>query len=308
MTFSEALTRRHVPHRAGSGDRSKISLCCPFCQERGKPADTKFRLCVHATQLWGRCLHCDWKRKTGAVFAVLKQLGLPIREAQEVIGAGRPEAKDEERVVLPLDFQLLTHACDDLDLRARSYLLERGVTPEQIARHKLGVSYVGRYAYRIVFPVYADGVLCGINARDFTGRAKAKYLTSKTDKRIWGFDPEASTVVLSEGCFKALRLEQATDACSAALLGHDLTPRQLLQIQESCCERITIYPDVDAVGKKGAATVAERLIGEWRGKVRVACQVYQPADEAPLEDLRAALLSASEYSWGTRQKLLEPAR
>src|ERR1035441_2296744 len=121
MTFEQALLRRHIPYRM-SGDRTKISLCCPFCQ------DTKPRLAVHTTLGWAKCLKCNWSRRNG-VFAVLKQLGIN----EQVSGFEVQEASPDERVELPAYFQTLVHVYDDLDRQARKYVLDRGITKEQIA-------------------------------------------------------------------------------------------------------------------------------------------------------------------------------
>lgn len=298
MTFQEALLRRRIKFRT-SGDRSKILLNCPFCSSRGKPADDKFRLCVHATQGWGRCVHCDWKRKT-AVFAVLKELGIN----DSVNGFDEKPIQKDEPVFLPVDFQLLHRAYDDLDRQAKKYLIDRGVTEEQIIEKKIGVSYSGRFAYRIIFPVYNGSKLVGLNGRDFTGAGKPKYLTSKGEKSFYGFDSKAHTLVLSEGCFKALRIAQVTKACSAALLGHDLTNLQLEQLKASKCERIVLYPDIDEVGKKGFAKIADRLMEEFSATVSICWPVTLPADDAPLKEIKTLIENPLPYNWGTRQKLL----
>lgn len=44
MTLADVFARRGVKFRQ-SGD--KVSLNCPFCHARGKPADAKMRLAVH---------------------------------------------------------------------------------------------------------------------------------------------------------------------------------------------------------------------------------------------------------------------
>src|ERR1039458_8430880 len=92
MTFEQALLRRHISYRM-SGDRTKCSINCPFCPERGKPPDTRFRLAVHTQLGWGKCLHCGWSRRT-AIFAVLKQLGIN----EQVSGFEVQEVSSNERV------------------------------------------------------------------------------------------------------------------------------------------------------------------------------------------------------------------
>ena len=299
MTFADALLRRNVRFRVSGG--GKTHLNCPFCTERGKPTDTKMRLCVHSVQGWARCLHCDWKHRYGAV-TVLRRLGIDA----DIDGVARPEPeKAIEPVELPEDFQLLSKASDELDLQARGYLLGRGVTPKQIRENRIGVSYSGRYAYRVIFPVYVNGELRGLNARDFTGRRKPKYLNSVGDKWMFHFDPAARTVVLSEGVVKALRIERATGLSSASILGHDLTARQLEQVQSGACERVILYPDVDKVGRVGFCKVADAILESTGVRVDVVWPVPGPADDVPLKELHALVERfVVPYSWHLRLKML----
>lgn len=299
MTFQDVLIRRGIRYRI-SGE--KLHINCPFCILRGKPQDTKQRLCIHIKKQWSRCMHCDWKHKY-AVSAILKQLGIVADNIEISV-----EAKQEEKaevVTLPEDFQHLVKTTDDFDKQARRYLLGRGITKEQIRENNIGVSYVGRYAYRVVFPIYMDGVLSGINSRDFTGRLKPKYMTSRGIKCLYNFDPNAETTIFSEGVFKALRIAQVTKHGSAALLGHDLTDVQLGQIQQSHCKHVILYPDIDRVGKLGALKIADKLCENWQGRVSFIWPVLIPADEQPLEDLRNDLQhNRIPYSGLTRPKLL----
>jgi hypothetical protein len=315
MNFAQALLYKGVRFRE-SGD-GRTHLNCPFCPERGKPADTQLRLCVHAVQGWGRCMHCDWKHRW-AILPVLRQLGLAPEDLDlDLEGAG-PPAEPPEPVVLPEDFMRLTHAIDDLDQQALAYVRKRGVTPEQIRHHKIGVSYVGRYAYRVIFPLYVEGKLCGINARDFTGHQEPKYLLSKGEKHLYNFNPKAHTVILSEGVIKALKIEQVTPACSASLLGHDLTDTQFRQLKASACRHAILYPDPlflnrpyemthpsEFASRKGVLGIADRLAEDWSGKVSLVHPVKRPADDAPLSELKYNLEGrVIEYSAATRMKFL----
>ncbi len=297
MTLQDALDKRGIRYRQ-SGD--KIHLNCPWCPSRGKSPDTRMRLCVHAKDGWGRCMSCDWSRKT-AVNAVLKQLGI----VELVAGFSRADKPEAFHISLPGDFTpLWLPTTDAFDLQAQEYLRTRGITREQIRKYRLGTSYTDTYAYRILFPVYADHELKCINARDFTGRRKPKYLLSKGDKYLAFFDPEATCCVLSEGVIKALRIAQTTSDCSAALLGHDLTDIQLKQIQDSQCRAIILYPDTDAVGRKGFLKIADKLCENWKGEVAIVWPVTGAADDLPLRELdRLFQCNTVTYSPRLRHKI-----
>lgn len=298
MTLADALTRRGVRFRVSGG---KIHLNCPFCPSRGKPDDFKMRLAVDAKIGWGRCMHCDWKHRY-AVKTLLKQLGINA----EITGTETQSYVEEKTVVrLPEDFQVLTKVSEDLERQARKYVLSRGITSEQIRECHIGASYSGRYGYRIVFPIYNGKELLGFNSRDFTGKKTPKYLISKgLIKPLYHFDPNASSVILSEGIIKALRIAQVTDMNSASLLGHNLTDLQLEQIQASQCQHIVLYPDPDTVGRRGMLSVADKLNENWRGRVSFIWPIPGLADEIPLVDLKHSLVeNCIKYSGITRCKI-----
>lgn len=258
------------------------------------------RLCVHVTQHWGHCVHCSWSSRH-AVFPVLRALGI---EFTDVEGADLPTHTHTEPLSLPKDFMLLTHATDDLDQIALDYILKRGVTLDQIRRYRIGASFSGRFAYRIVFPIYADHKLKSLIARDFTGTQKPKYLLSTGDKYLWAFDPKASTCVLSEGVIKAARIQRVSHYNSAALLGHNLTPTQLEQLSVSACKTIILYPDPDAAGRNGAATIATQLSEAFPDRnIQIVWPIDEPADESELRIIQTNLAHSVAYSWNVHQQL-----
>ena len=237
-------------------------------------------------------MHCEWKSPKS-----IPNLLKAFRIAE--IPHGFEEDFEEliaERVELPVDFRLLCDPIDDLDRQAMAYLVRRRVSPSQMRTHGIGVSYVGRYAYRILFLARDGKELISINARDFTGRRIPKYLNSRGDKGIFAFNPTSKRIVLCEGAIKALCIRRAIAVSAGALLGSTLTDRQLRQLSESACEEIVLYPDPDAPGLAGVVKIADKLREGWRGSVKVAWPVDLPADEADLSDIRRAVESAVEYS------------
>jgi DNA primase catalytic core, N-terminal domain len=286
MTFLEVLNRRGISYKIHGPNSDKVSFNCLFCVQRGKRVDTNKLLCVHLKQGWSKCVHCDWSRRYG-IKAILHELDVSYEVDESVVIT----EKRIEPVTLPKDFQLLTKTYDELDRNARRYLIKRGVTPQQIRDNRIGVSFNGKFRYRIIFPIYEGKQLRAINARDFTDTQKPKYLNSKGDKYLFHFDPEAETVILSEGVIKCLRIAQVTDFCSTALLGHDLTDTQFSQIKRSKCKHVIIYPDPDTAGFKGAVKIADLLSSQWLNgfdtrSVSLVQSVSKPADEESLMRLK----------------------
>lgn len=284
MTLPETLARRGIRFRLAG---LKLHMNCIFCESRGKPTDTKMRLCIHLGDGWGKCLHCGWKHRYAAL-PVLKQLG--IQTAIEGMRLA-PVSETSARVTLPDDFQCLATVedGDDLEEAACQYVLSRGISRKQIRENNIGVSLTGRFAYRIIFPIYDNKTLVGMNARIFAGTRTPKYLLSKGEKYLYNFRPEAETTVFSEGVIKSLRIARVTKYGSAALLGHNLTDKQLEQIINSACKHVILYSDPDFVGRQGVVHIADKLIEHWKGRVSLVSPVPGPADEVPFRKLRSVL-------------------
>jgi DNA primase len=177
------------------------------------------------------------------------------------------------------------------------------VTREQIVEHRIGVSYGGRYGYRVVFPIMEGKTLRGIVTRDFTGTQTPKYLNSPGDKWFWGFQPEAETVVLAEGIIKALKIRTATGVSAAALLGHALTAPQRQQLDRSQCKHVVLWPDPDRVGRQGVCKIADDLVGSWPGAVSIVWPVVKPADDMTMAEIQDVWKNATPYTWCMCQRM-----
>ncbi len=298
MNIREELQQRRVSFRTSASDPNEIQFNCPFCLERRGEEDHLQCFHLNIKIGAGHCWHAQCDYRTRDVTPVLARLF----GDEEIVEELPPSI-----VSLPEDFQLLTRIYEESDREARDYILKRGITPEQIRKCHLGISYSGRYRYRIIFPITdVDNLtLYGITARDWTGRQKPKYLTNAGPKYLFNFDPDEEVCILSEGVFKALRIEQVTASCSASVLGHSLTPQQLEQIQKSKCQHVIIWPDLDTVGRIGATKIAEKLIEFWSGEVSIVWPLSLPADEEPLSDLEKSLSLARTYDWTLNQNLTQ---
>jgi DNA primase len=277
----DALLRRGIAFHRATSDPSEITICCPFC------ADARFRLGINIRKDVMHCFNCGAKsRKATEEISEVLSLGVLI------IGQGDLElgeiATEQPRLSLPDDFVRLSEPADDsLTRRALRYLLDRGVETWQIKRKKIGVSFVGRYAYRIVFPVYHGKVLDGLIARDFTGTQEPKYLNSAGARSVYGAPTEKKrSAILCEGIFDCLALErvlQEEDYDVLALLGHTLSGKQEEIL--SAYEDIVLWPDADVPGIKGFLDVAKQLALWHRIFVVPPSRVAKDAGDSPVEVL-----------------------
>ncbi len=306
MTFQNVLLKRGIRFHHSPSDPYEVAICCPFCVERGESADTRFRLGVNVQTGKAHCFNCRWKSNKSINY-ILRRLGLQqdtVDSYDQVVDERPPEI-----IRLPKDFTPLSGKLDSMDQEAYDYVIRRGVTPKQILRKNIGVSYLGRYAYRIIFPVMEGSKLRMIVARDFTGTEKnRKYLNSVGEKYLYNYRKSAESVILCEGIFKSLRLERAItgEEKAVALLGHDITEIQLAQLLKAGCKSALIWPDPDRAGSRGAISIASKLI-DANIETSVMMGVVKPADEEPISSLRYKLVTKSgiqKYSWQTQQTLL----
>jgi hypothetical protein len=299
MMLREVLVRRNIPWRIAPNNH--LSLCCPFCSGRGEAADTRFRFSINCSNGFALCFNCGWRSRHG-FSALQRQLALnDLQIDGEPLEAFAPTPVPR----LPDDFQCLTTVASDLDRQAQMYLLGRGVTLDQIKQRRIGVSFVGRYAYRVLFPVRDQGELKGFVGRDFTGQQFPKYLNSVGDKHIYGSGQPSSRIILSEGIFKSLRISRlGTGFSSMALLGNSISELQQEQLTRYGCREVVLWPDpTPYAGRKGFISVAEKLVVLGM-LVGVVWPVMQAADEEPLESMRETWRRVEGWSWGLRQRLL----
>lgn len=302
MTFLELLAHRGIPFRRSASDATRVYLCCPFCTDNHHSADTSFHLGVHFHRWLANCFRCGWKSSHGTQSKILRRIGVPQDLVQD---EETPQALRSPTPRLPSDFQLLssTRKGDTFAQQAYSYLKQRGVTQQQIQRNRIGFSMVGRFAYRIVFPVMVRKKLEGIVARDFTGTSPVRYLNSSGEKSLYNAPSafRARKVVLSEGIFKALALEQVTDYTSLAVLGHSLTGKQTQQLQDLGVGRVAVWPDPDRVGIHGALEIADALL-DMGVAVEMVAPPEQQADEMEAKELQRHWSARRPYDQNLRNR------
>lgn len=264
MDLRQALRARRIPlHEGRNGE---INICCPFCVEKGQQRlDDRFRLGINTRTGKAHCFNCGWSSHKNGVRLIARRLEM----GEITSGPSEKKEKKAEPVRLPEDFALLWDVRKDAWYRdAWTYLVRRQVTEQQIQEKRVGVSMTGRYAYRIVFPMYnGSNKLIGIVSRDFTGKQEPPYLNSRGDKGLYNLPAPKNrrhALVLTEGVFDALAVERATARLSnrpdtAAILGRALTPIQEAQLKESGYEAIILWLDGDGPGINGAIAIAKQL-------------------------------------------------
>ena len=264
MSLITELRRKRIPFGISASNSAEITLCCPFCVQRGHTADTEFKLGVNVKNGKGHCFRCDWKSQRSHWY-LARALDLGELNFGDFVHEEEKQVEQKE-LKLPPDFTRLWYRGKRpkgfLYEMAFNYLIERRVSLAQIEKHKIGVSFVGEFAYRIIFPVYQKGELIGIVARDFTDNQKAKYKNSVGKKYLYNLKSRHKrrfSAILCEGIFDCLALERTFPQYDViALLGHSLSEDQISDL--TWYHKLVFWCDPDRVGIKAFLSLAEQFV------------------------------------------------
>lgn len=160
----------------GFGAEGWVRVICPNCEAvDGKRRDN---MTINLETGYFQCWRCHVEGGTGDG----REVGSYARACRSIhimrLGDDAPPA-----VPLPDGFTSLADpvlATDPEALRARAFLLRRGVTMETSTEAGLGI-VVGRWKYseRVVVPIAVDGHVCGFTARLFVRPEETRQATAQ---------------------------------------------------------------------------------------------------------------------------------
>lgn len=272
MTLEElVVTVFEDPQERGGGEY--YCDCC-FCE------DSKHRLGINVETGVMHCFNCDEasgdrssvyrsRKKTYEKIAAATGIDDPFTQSDdedvEVLEKEAELKKGKPKVTtqLPKAYEPLWKGVNDaLGRKAIRYLTSRDVTMQQIKAHRIGFCGAGRYAYRIVFPVFYRRKCQGFVCRDFTGNAELKYLNSDGDKGLYNLPAKNNQkrfAVLVEGVFDVLAVERAKLSKYDVIggLGSKLKKSQYKKL--STYNKIVIWAEPDYAGVTGTIQRAKAL-------------------------------------------------
>ncbi len=197
----------------------------------------------------------------------------------------------------------------------RAYLARRHIPPDAIAAHRIGCVLVGRYAGRVILPVLDGGVVVAYQARDITGRARAKYLGPpglRLGEVLFNLDQARSheRIVVCEGIVSAL----CTGPDAVASFGKTLKPGQVVRLIEARRPVVILFDAAKAAtgaadAHAEAETAAARLHRAGLQAFVARLQEGDPADN-PRDVVRAAIEAAAPFDplARVRRQLHAPVR
>jgi DNA primase len=272
MLLDEILQSADVTVRPSRNDANEVTLCCPFCSERGESPDTRFRLGINVSQGLGHCYNCGWKGR--GILDIARQLchafGLVLKRKSLVEAAAIEPAKKvahkpvDSDSLFPVEYETFGAKPDEIESAAMSYLKSRGVSVLQIARHRIGYAAAGPMAWRVLFPVIdGEGNFHGCVGRAIVDGMRPKYLNTPGIKLLWNAQKSYGTAVVVEGVMDAIRTETALLArrgfTAVATLGSAATSVQVAQLRQF--EKVILLPDWDEAGVHGVSALASLCRG-----------------------------------------------
>ena len=199
--------------------------------------------------------HC-WVSNQGGHnhFQLLKALGADrslFKEMSDAVGSTyyTSEKKDDKQIILnlPKEAKPLWNGGDSLQkLHALKFVMERGLSMEDIIRYNLHYCLSGIYQNRILIPSYdSNGQLNYFVGRDFY-RSTMKYKNPPVPKDVIGFDLYVNwdePIVLCEGVFDAIAIRRN----AIPLFGKTVPKKLKRKIYEKNVTSIYILLDRDAI-------------------------------------------------------------
>ena len=198
--------------------------------------------------------HC-WVSNQGGhnLFQLLKQVNadrILFKELSDAVGSTyyTSDKKDDKQIILnlPKEAKPLWNGGDSVQkLHALKFIMERGLTMEDVVRYNLHYCLNGVYQNRIIVPSYdSNGQLNYFVGRDFYNGGM-KYKNPPIPKDIIGFDlyiDWSQPIVLCEGVFDAIAIKNN----SIPLFGKTILPKLFEKILTKKVKHIIISLDEDA--------------------------------------------------------------
>lgn len=310
MTLEELVINNMFPRKANR--TGEVWVRCPWC------GDDKYRMGINVINGLAHCFRASCEIRFNNKKALFRALS-EVFNNQESMDDQRVKEIKKTKVAytrppsLPKEFEALYTKEDDNDeihIKAMQYLINRGVTWEQIKKHKLGFCATGDYAWRIIIPIYRRSKMVAFTGRNFADvEVDPKYLNSRGIKYLYNVPRvKQNKCVLVEGPVDVWAVERAvTDIDALGRLGSGLTKITAKELRN--WDEIILWPDPD---KGGCTITISAAISLTKAGKKVS--VIMPHDddvdpgklgetEEGLKDIRVMIRSRILWSETTETKL-----
>ena len=204
---------------------------CPYC---GNP---KSNCEVNVEKMVFKCWACG---TGGTVRGMFYDFGLPVGLLPDTpLGRRHLTAAESAPVRMPAEAQEFWGEKAPLNEFALQYLTEiRGMTLEEVNRYQIVYAYKGKYASRVIWPLYEGSELVYFVARRFMKAAGRAYDYPEHRRRsitpIYTGTTNRLTLVLVEGVFEIPKIQRLGYSVMP-LLGSELNPAQMRKLVQVSC-------------------------------------------------------------------------
>lgn len=277
MTLEE-LVKNNIAWRKAAKP-GEVWVPCPWC------GDEQYRMGINVITGLAHCFRASCDTRYSDRRMLFRALSELFNSTERMDDARISKIKKPKKVhtghcSLPKEFEPLyldREATDEIEKQALAYLESRGVTWDQIKKHKLGFCAVGDYAWRIIIPIRRKGKVISFTGRNFAQEdVDPKYKNSPGSKYMYNVPKvRCHRAILFEGSFDVWAGERAVHRWDIlGRLGAGLTKKLIKDLM--AYDEICLWPDPDKGGCDLASSTAVAMTK--RGK---KVTVVMPEDGDP---------------------------
>jgi len=245
---------------------------CPYCGDH----QTHNHCYINVEK--GR-FYCHYCGEAGS----LRKLGKDFGDGAYV-DKEAPDYPKQERAKTDFEsFPKVTGMSSTMDRLALKYLINRGMTKDEIELYDVRFSSYGRYYGRVLFPVYENGKVVCFMGRAFVEALKPKWMFPHKDETMltaseclfgyeWSKVVYPTRIVLVEGAFDAIQINRLENVKTTALgiQGKKLSSVQLHKLL-SVQNNPEFYVMLDGNASRAELEVGKKL--KMYGKKVKLCQL-----------------------------------
>ena len=265
----------NVIGRSKPSTKGNHAFHCPFCKHHKPKLEVDPKAGV-----W-HCWTCNEKGRTPT--SILRKLHASadsIREMRSYFpdGKGNIDEKSYTKVELPREYKPLSTVLSTLTYRqAKSYVIKRGMTEQDIIKYGIGYCEVGKYKNSIIVPSYDEnGKINYFISRSFEKDPSRKYNAPSCNKNeligLEYFINWKVPVILCEGVFDAIAIKRN----AIPLFGKTIPKSLMLKLVESDVKTVYLALDNDAL--KEAIKYAQQLLNLGKDVYLIELQGKDPSD------------------------------
>lgn len=238
-----------------------IGVHCVFCD------GGDYRLGFHLKSGAVSCWSCGKHSHTALIKALLNCSVSKAIEIKKEYETNIRHYNEEESETLPTPHATVCSwptGSGRLSPRAKEYLHGRNFDPEHLESvwNLKSTDAFGDYKFRIIAPIFVDGVMVSYQGRDFTGKSDLKYKACKAENEVmahqtvcYGLDlVKGDTCIVVEGIADVWRLGPGAICC----FGIDFTMAQVNMITERFKTAYVLF-DAEEQAQKQANDLAVLL-------------------------------------------------